>query len=176
MRILAVCVVLMTACYSPDQPACGFPCGSLGECPSGYFCAADNICHRNGTPSTMTCGPDAMPDTPRPIDAPPPDADQQAPQLIVMMPGPFETNVPVTSTVYVQFNEPVQGITTSSFYLTTTSMVAGTVSTIDARTYVFAPTASLPPNTTITVTLTNIITDQFGNPFIQTSYTFTTAP
>ncbi len=56
------------ACYRVFEPDCGFVCGPSNACPADYTCAADDHCHRNGTPSDLVCGIDAA------IDAPPPDA------------------------------------------------------------------------------------------------------
>ena len=176
VRIPVVCLVLLTACYSPVQPECGFTCGPSGECPTGYFCATDMVCHRDGTSPTAGCeGRDARPDTPRPIDAPPSDADT-GPLLVVTNPMPNETNVPTTTTVYVQFNEPVLGVNTTSFTVSAGVAVAGTLTPVDTRTYVFAPTAALPAAIFITVSLSNVITDTSGNPFVGAIYQFETAP
>ncbi|HTR49321.1 MAG TPA: hypothetical protein VMJ10_01360 [Kofleriaceae bacterium] len=43
------------ACYTAPEPDCGFVCGSGGACPDDYTCMADNICHRNGSPTDLTC-------------------------------------------------------------------------------------------------------------------------
>lgn len=63
LACLAVLSVIapLSACYSPPEPACGFVCGSGGACPDDYTCASDNICHRNGTPATLTCTTSVVP-------------------------------------------------------------------------------------------------------------------
>jgi hypothetical protein len=45
---------IISACYSPPQPVCGFVCGPAGLCPDDYTCQADSRCHLNGAPM-MAC-------------------------------------------------------------------------------------------------------------------------
>jgi hypothetical protein len=45
----------LSACYSPYEPDCGFVCGSGGACPEDYTCAADRVCHLDGTDSAKVC-------------------------------------------------------------------------------------------------------------------------
>lgn len=176
-RILASCLALMAACYSPTQPACGFRCGPSDQCPDDYFCAGDGWCHRSGTPDSMACAFDAAPDTPQPIDAPPVDADVTPPHVFSIAPVDGATDVPVAETVRVQFDEPVSGISTTTFTLATTSAnVTGTVTIIDPFNYMFTPDAALPAAETITVTLTSGIFDYVGNPLVPFTSSFTTAP
>jgi hypothetical protein len=67
--VLALAGVLFVACYEVPQPACGFRCGALGECPADYACQSDGRCHLNGS-APMVCGVidasdiDAAPDAP----------------------------------------------------------------------------------------------------------------
>jgi hypothetical protein len=173
---LAACLVVLTAgCYSPVQPACGFSCARTGNCPEDYFCAADGICHRQGTPSTLTCAADASIDTPRPIDAPPADADLTPPAVFATMPASGATGVPLDTVVRVQFTEPVVGVTTGTFYLESNSAsIPGTVMVIDPLDYTFTPTSQLPANATIDVTLTSGIADAAGNPLVPTTFSFQT--
>jgi len=83
---------IASACYDVPRPDCGFRCGPVGECPDGYTCASEQVCHRMGAPAGLTCSsPDAAvpddamidtPDGPPQIDAAPdaePDADIDAP-------------------------------------------------------------------------------------------------
>ncbi|MCX5744325.1 MAG: hypothetical protein NT062_17685 [Proteobacteria bacterium] len=47
---------VMTGCYNPPKPACGFFCGPGGACPASYTCnAIDQRCHANGSPSDLVC-------------------------------------------------------------------------------------------------------------------------
>lgn len=175
--ILASCLALATACYSPTQPACGFRCGPNDQCPEDYVCAQDGWCHRTGTPTEQSCGGDAAMDTPPPLDAPPPDADLTSPQVFAITPANGATDVPVTDTVRVQFDEPVTGVTVSTFVLATTSAnLSGIVSSIDPYTYMFTPDAALPADSAIEVMLTSAITDGAGNPLAPFTSSFSTAP
>jgi hypothetical protein len=45
---LAAVVAAGAGCFSPPQPACAFSCAENGDCPSGYSCADDGVCHREG--------------------------------------------------------------------------------------------------------------------------------
>jgi hypothetical protein len=165
------------ACYAPAQPDCGFVCGEGGACPDDYFCATDGICHRNGTPDTLRCMVDARPDTPRPIDAPPPDADTTAPTVFATLPANGDTNVATSTTIRVQFDEAVTNVSASTFMVSTTGgPIAGVVTEIDPLNYTFTPSAPLPAAETIDVTLTDGIQDPAGNPLATTSFSFTTAP
>jgi len=177
-RILAICLVLTQApaCYSPAQPDCGFVCGTGGACPDGYTCASDGICHRDGTPASLVCAVDARPDSPQPIDAPPPDADTTAPTVFETQPANGATDVPVTTTIAVQFTEAVINVSASTFVVqSTATMIPGTIATVDPQTYTFTPTAALPASATIDVRLTSGITDVAGNPLAAgTMFSFTT--
>jgi hypothetical protein len=174
-RILAICLGLITACYSPPQPDCGFVCRRGGECPSDYFCAPDGICHRNGTSPTAACAIDARADSPRPIDAPPPDADLTPPTLFATMPVANETGVPTSSVVRVQFNEPVMGVDLSSFRVVMgANPIGGSVSETDPLNWVFIPLSLLPANATFEVQLTTGIIDSSGNPFAGATFMFMT--
>lgn len=176
-RILAICLGLITACYSPPQPDCGFACHRSGECPSDYFCAPDGVCHRNGTPASTVCAVDARIDSPRPIDAPPPDADTTPPQVFMTDPVDGASNVPTSQVVTIQFNEPVSGVSSTTFYLRENSTpIAGVVMTIDAFRYSFTPTSALPASATITVYIDAGIFDSSNNPFPGATFNFTTAP
>jgi hypothetical protein len=176
-RILAICLVLITACYSPAQPDCGFICGSNGECPDDYTCAADGICHRNGSPANLICMVDARPDSPRPIDAPPADADFAPPALYESDPTNGATNISVATTIRVQFTEPVLYVDISSFTVSVgASAVTGTITPIDPLSYMFTPTAALPASSTVEVILTSKIFDYSGNALANTQFSFTTAP
>jgi hypothetical protein len=173
-RILAICLALVTACYSPQQPDCGFVC-ARGECPSDYFCAPDGICHRNGTSPTTSCAIDARVDSPRPIDAPLPDADVTPPSVLTTLPQANATNVPTSDVVRVQFSEPVLGVDVTNFRLSTsTASIPGGISPSDPRNWTFIPQSLLPASTLIFVELTSTINDYSGNALIPHSFTFTT--
>jgi len=175
-RILAICLGLMSACYSPPQPDCGFTCGRSGECPGDYFCGTDGVCHRNGTPANLICMVDARIDAPRAIDAPRPDADVTPPAVFATMPADGDTNVPQATTVRVQFTEAVTGVDSASFVVSTGgNNLLGTVSSSDPLNYVFTPSGPLPAASNIDVTLTTDIRDTAGNPLATTIFSFDTA-
>lgn len=50
--LFAAAVAAGAGCFSPKQPACAFSCAKDGDCPAGYSCEADGICHRAGTQET----------------------------------------------------------------------------------------------------------------------------
>lgn len=176
-RILAVGLATLAGCYSPPQPDCGFACTRNGECPADYTCASDGVCHRNGSPANLICAADARIDSPRPIDAPPADADTTPPMLFATMPADGETNVPTTAVVRVQFDEPVLYVDISTFKLNDGGTpIAGGITQVDPYTYTFTPMAALPAGSTIEVTLTSDIFDMSGNALVATTFSFTTAP
>ena len=172
-HILVICLALMTACYSPAEPDCGFACRE-GSCPGNYFCAPDRFCHKNGTSPTASCGFDARVDSPRPIDAPRPDSDTIPPELTSSMPANAETNVPTTGVIHVFFSEAVNGVDTVSFVVSSTVNIPGTIQSQDPAHWVFTPTSLLPAVSQITVTLTPQIVDYAGNALSQTVFTFQT--
>lgn len=172
---LAICLGFITACYSPPEPACGFACRRNGECPSEYFCAPDGICHRNGTSPTAPCAIDARIDSPRPIDAPPPDADLAPPGVFATQPTGGATNVSTAEVIRVQFNEPVGGVTTASFRVSSgANAIGGTISSADPLNWTFTPISLLPAASLIEVVLDGQITDYSGNSLQLYMFSFTT--
>ena len=170
----------LAACYSPPQPECGFVCGANGECPEDYTCASDGICHLNGSSPSTICRPDAMVDAPRPIDAPPADADNTPPMVIATVPANVAMDVPVTTTIDVTFSEPVINVASPTTFRASINSVTvdGTVTSGDATTFVFTPAADLPAATTIDVQLLFGIEDTAGNAMSPPTFYFhfTTAP
>jgi hypothetical protein len=61
-----VAIGQIAGCYDVPMPPCGFVCGPGGACPDGYTCAADEVCHRDGSPPSLVCTP---PDAGSPTDA-----------------------------------------------------------------------------------------------------------
>jgi len=47
-RTLVVAAMLVGGCFSPDYQSGKVQCGADGSCPSGYTCAADRRCYRDG--------------------------------------------------------------------------------------------------------------------------------
>ena len=64
--LAALAGAIVSACYDVPRPACGFLCGPAGECPDGYTCAAEQVCHANGSPDGLVC---RNPDAALPVDA-----------------------------------------------------------------------------------------------------------
>ncbi len=176
-RILAICLGLISACYSPPQPACGFACQRSGECPTDYFCAPDGICHREGSSPTAACAIDARSDSPRPIDAPLTDADVTPPSVVATQPTDGAANVAVNEVIGVQFDEPVVGVGGTTFrVVVNATMIAGAVSSVDPRIWMFTPSSALPAGMQVDVQLIAGITDYSGNGLAPFSFSFTTAP
>lgn len=56
LGILLAGHLILAACYTPYEPACGFVCGSGGTCPDDYTCNTnDSVCHLNGTSPATVC-------------------------------------------------------------------------------------------------------------------------
>src|SRR5690606_15623295 len=125
----------------------------------------------------LICAADARIDSPRPIDAPPADADITPPMLFASMPANGETDVATTAVVRVQFDEPVLNVNVSTFKLDSGGTpIAGGITQIDPYTYTLIPTPGLPAGATIEVTLTSDIIDMSDNALAMTTFSFETAP
>ena len=167
----------MVGCYSVPQPACGFFCGSAGECPDNYTCnTADHRCHLDGskpqTCSTHDAGPIDAPDAPPdvPIDG------NVAPTVLGNTPANSATGVSVATTVTATFSEEVFGTNTATFTLKqgTTAIPATVVYTTGSHVAVLDPIDQLAANTAYTVNLTMGIGDDLGLPIPATTWMFTT--
>lgn len=174
VRALLLTVSLTAACYSPPEPDCGFFCGTGSACPSDYHCGRDGVCHRDGTPETLACAPDAAVDAPNhEFDA----ADNQAPQVLSINPPSGGFNVGVDYPVTVTFDEAVQNVNESSFVARIgTSPVAATVVSTQPDTYVLTPSTPWPPGTQIQIELHTTISDYAGNTLLPFYSSFTTMP
>ncbi len=103
--------------------------------------------------------------------------DDQNPAVATRRPMNASTGILVNAPVVVSFNEPVLGVSTTSFTLTPQggSPMAATVGYVAAtRVATLTPAAQLAANTQYTVTLTSAITDTVNNPLSQLVWTFTT--
>lgn len=122
----------------------------------------------------MPCAIDARVDSPRPIDAPRPDADTVAPALFDSEPGNGATNVARNTLVRVQFTEPVFNVSATTFAVSSSSTaIPGTVTTDDPYNHTFTPSSLLPASATIDVLLTSGIHDG-TNTLAPTSFSFQT--
>ena len=45
--LLGALAVAMASCFSPHTPPCAFTCVTAPDCPDGYACGTDGLCHRN---------------------------------------------------------------------------------------------------------------------------------
>jgi Bacterial Ig-like domain len=167
----------MVGCYSVPQPACGFFCGSAGECPDDYTCnTADNRCHLDGskpqTCSTHDAGPIDAPDAPPDV----PNDGNVAPTILGNTPANSATGVSVATTVTATFSEEVFGTNIATFTLKqgTTAIPATVVYTTGSHIAVLDPIDQLAANTAYTVNLTAGIGDDLGLPIPATTWMFTT--
>lgn len=105
-------------------------------------------------------------------------SDTVGPNLQLRSPAPNDTFVPVTESVLARFDEPVIGVSATTFTLKNgaTPITGTTTYTTATRTAQFTPDAQLPGNTVLTATLTSGITDVATNPLAgaPVSWTFTT--
>jgi len=103
-------------------------------------------------------------------------ADLVAPDLASLAPADLSTDIPITATIVIRFNEPVLGVDMTSFTLDG-GAIAGTIAmSADNTVATFTPDAALPASTTITVGLTAAITDAATNSLGPVTWSFTTAP
>jgi len=102
--------------------------------------------------------------------------DTTAPTVMSRTPAPNATMVPIASTIVVTFDEPVMGVSSSTFTVNNGAVVTGSRSSSNGgRTWTFSPLTMLGNNATVTVTLTTGITDLAGNPLASpVSWTFST--
>lgn len=167
----------MTGCYSVPQPACGFFCGSAGECPADYTCsAADNRCHLNGSPAQMCSTLDAgIVDAP---DAPPDVPGNVPPAVVGTTPANGADGVSVITGVTATFSEEVSGVSAATFQLLEggTPLPATVAYTAGSHLATLAPSTQLAANTLYVATLGTGIVDADGAPIPVTTWTFTTGP
>ncbi|MBA3457223.1 MAG: Ig-like domain-containing protein [Deltaproteobacteria bacterium] len=153
---MALCLGGLVGCYNLPQPECGFACGPAGECPSSYSCNSSvNRCELSGT--TPSC-------TPALVDAGI-NPDFSPPRVISQVPLPDTSGVSSDIIVMARFDEPVVGVSPSTFRLERDGIqVSGTVGytpTIDNAS--FTPDSPLVSGTFYTATLTTGIEDLAGN-------------
>lgn len=167
----------MIGCYSVPQPACGFFCGSGGECPEDYSCqASDNRCHLNGSPPQMCATHDAgVADTGDAPDDVPTDGNV-APTVLGFTPAMNAVGVSVATTVTAAFSEMVFGVNTATFSLKqgTTSIAATVLYSTGSNIAQLTPSEQLAANTVYTAALSTGIGDDLGLPIPATTWMFTT--
>jgi hypothetical protein len=175
--IVALCLGLVTAsgfgCYSPPHPACGFICGTSGQCPADYTCnGIDNVCHLNGSAPGMICSIDAF------IGAEPPPSEGPPFHVLLTTPGNQALMVSRSNNVLVQFDRSAMGstLTNVSFLVVKTGVaVPGFVSYDDpSMTGIFTPTPAFPPGVSIGVMMTSDILSSQSQPLTPYSFSFTT--
>jgi hypothetical protein len=107
VRSVVYTLLLVTSCYEPPRPICGFLCGPQGACPAGYACnATDGFCHREGT--NVSC----------PLIDAGVDAFDFFPRIAEVAPADMATEVGLDVTPTVKFTEQVEGVSATSFTLT----------------------------------------------------------
>lgn len=104
-------------------------------------------------------------------------ADTVGPRVALTSPADLATAVPTSSTITVQFDEPVQNVSTTTFTVNG-GAIPGTIAlSANATVATFSPDAALPPSATISVNLTTAITDTIGNALATPSaFSFMTGP
>ncbi|MBI5207493.1 MAG: Ig-like domain-containing protein [Candidatus Firestonebacteria bacterium] len=102
--------------------------------------------------------------------------DITLPEIIEVNPLNGANNIPINSNITVTFSEPINAlsITTSTFYITLSENISGTVE-YNGIAAIFKPLSNLSPNTTYTAVITNSIKDLSGNKLKSDfSWSFTT--
>jgi hypothetical protein len=103
--------------------------------------------------------------------------DTTQPTVFATVPTNGTVAVSRSATITVTFDEPVMGVSTSTFVVSSGgSQVTGTVAAQSTATYVFTPSTMLPANATVTATLSSSIMDLAGNPLAFYTFSFDTAP
>ncbi len=104
--------------------------------------------------------------------------DTTAPMLVSTTPSANATGVSITAPIVATFDEAVINATSTTFtVMAGVTPIAGTVTTnMVNKTATFTPSAQMPANTLLTITLTAGITDIVGNPLSSApvTRTFTT--
>jgi len=83
------------------------------------------------------------------------------PDVFTILPANLASEVPLASDISVTFDEKVQNVTTSNFEITgsVSGAISGVISTSNDITWTFNPDSLLALGETITVSITNTITD-----------------
>jgi len=103
--------------------------------------------------------------------------DTLGPRVLVTSPLDLSTALPTTTTITVQFDEPVQNVTTSSFTVNGGAITGTIALSVGDTVATFTPAAALPAGATISVTLTTAITDTAANALAAPlAFSFMTAP
>ena len=101
--------------------------------------------------------------------------DTSGPSVTLKSPADGVTNISIDSTISATFDEAVNSATITASTFTVSDGVAGTIALSGGNTIAtFTPSSDLSNNTTYTVTLTTGITDDSGNTFAGTFWSFTT--
>src|SRR6185436_19326737 len=95
-----------------------------------------------------------------------PPADTTPPSVVGRTPAPSSSDVALASTVTATFDEPVLGVSPTTFVLRQGAATVAASVSYDAatRTATLDPAADLAPLTTYTVSLTAGITDEAASP------------
>jgi hypothetical protein len=98
-----------------------------------------------------------------------------APLVIFTDPAGGTTGNSVITPITVRFNEPVQNVTTATFVVEVSAVpVAGTITNLGPRDFMFTPTVPFSTGVTVDVTLGSGITDNSGNALVPAMFSFGT--
>jgi len=104
-------------------------------------------------------------------------AADTVPPTVTTVPMNNDTNVDTASVIVATFSEPVLGVDTTTFVVSSGGPLTGTVAPMSANdptVWVFTPDAPLPSASTIELQLLAGITDTSNNPLAPIDYTFVT--
>jgi len=163
-------LLAIAGCYDLPKPECGFVCGDNGACPADYTCnAADNRCHREGSPLLCATGIDAGP--PAPVDRTPPE-------VLMFTPANDARDVLLGTKLTVVFSERVVGASPTTIRLELGGQPVDIAVEFDLPTRIatITPTSPLQMSTFYTATVTTGLIDLAGNPPVgETIWTFQTS-
>lgn len=161
---VAMAVIGLVGCSPGDRPeACGYRCGPSEACPANYSCHADGRCHSRSAPDigcTLDGGPDSSPD------------------IVSTYPAADDTEIPVTTSIRIVFDESVVGVDVQSVTLRRRSELVPISASVsyDDREHAatLTPETRLEIGATYVVTVEPYIRDANGTSFAGRSWEFTT--
>jgi hypothetical protein len=101
-------------------------------------------------------------------------ADTLQPTVRTTSPLNMDTNVAINTDIQVRFDEPVMGVSATSFQVNGGAVTGVVTMSADRKVATFNPDADLPAATTLNVTLSTAIADDSGNALNAFAFSFTT--